>query len=133
MSARLLAALATRLGWRRPKWALAPLDGWAAWHTDPDAGVWSLTPPCGHGWWRLWAPGSPDPDVDFPYEDREPYARHPARDGADDLPAIYGWLVPWVEQVTGGRVVDLVQGWSPPYGPARDLREYVIYARVVTR
>jgi len=136
MSARrMLAALAPRLGGRRPTWPLPPLDGWDAWHADPDSGVWSLTPPCGHGWWSLWAPGSADPGIEFPYEDRCPDARHPARDGEngeEDLAAIRGWLVPWIEEVTSGRVVDLVEDWSAPYGPARTFREYVIYARVVT-
>ena len=131
---RVLTALAAYLGRRRPKWTLPLLDEWCACHADPDSGLWALTPPCGYGWWSLWAPGSADPDADFPYtEDAGPYARHPAREGEngeDDLAAIGGWLGPWIEEVTGARVVDLVEGWCAPYGPARTLREYVIYAQV---
>jgi len=136
----MLAALATRLGGRRRTWALPLLDEWCARHVDPESGVWALTPPCGYGFWSLWAPGSADPDADFPYEDRcphagQPYALHPARqgeNGEDGLPEIRGWLVPWLVEVTGGRVVDLVEGWSAPYGPERTSREYVIYAVVTS-
>jgi len=131
---RVLTALATYLlGRRRPKWTLPLLDEWCARHADPDSGLWALTPPCGYGWWSLWAPGSADPTADYPYEHVEPFALHPAREGEngeDDLTAISGWLTPWLEEVTGGRVVDLVEGWCAPYGPARDCREYVIYAQV---
>jgi len=130
---RVLTALEAYLGRRRPKWTLPLLDEWCARHADPDSGWWALTPPCGCGWWSLWAPGSADPDADYPYEDGEPLALHPARageNGEDDLAAIGGWLTPWLEEVTGGLVVDLVEGWCAPYGPARDCREYVIYAQV---
>ena len=130
---RVLTALAAYLGRRHPKRSLPLLDEWCARHAEPDSGLWALTPPCGHGWWSLWAPGSADPDADYPYEHVEPFALHPAREGEngeDDLTAISGWLTPWIEDVTGGRVVDLVEGWCAPYGPARDCREYVIYAQV---
>jgi hypothetical protein len=96
--------------------------------------VWALTPPCGYGYWELWAPGSADPDAVFPYADAEPHALHPSREeenGEDDLAAISWWLEPWLERGTGARVIDLVEGWSAPYGPVPD-REYVIYARVDT-
>ena len=126
--------LAIRLGLRSPKRSLPLLDEWGARHADPDSGLWALTPSCGSGYWELWAPGSADPDVDFPYADAEPHALHQAREGEngeDDLAATSGWLVSWLERVTGARVIDLVEGWSAPYGPVRD-REYVIYARVDT-
>jgi len=73
-------------------------------------------------------------EINHPFfgADAEPHALHPSREeenGEDDLAAISGWLEPWLEQVTGARAIDLVEGWSAPYGPVPD-REYVIYAQV---
>jgi len=90
--------------------------------------------PFGHRHWKLYAPGSPVPGP-FHYEGVKPAGREPAddyddyRDGETLADAEY-WLWPWVEQVSGGQVVDMVEGWGEPYGPDGDLLEYVIYARV---
>jgi len=130
---RTLAVLVPKLlGRRRLTWSPPMLDDWCAASADPDSGVWALTPPCWNGVWKLWAPGSADPYADFPYSG-EPHTQHPARGGEDDLGAIIGWLLPWLEDVTGGRVADALEGWCAPYRPERDCRrgEYVIYVRVV--
>jgi hypothetical protein len=38
----------------------------------------------------------------------------------------------WVEQVSGGRVVEMLEGWIA-YGPDGRLRQYAVFARVGTR
>lgn len=119
---------------RRATGARPFLDEWSARHADPTSGVWAVCPPCGYGWWNLWAPGAADPAADFPYSG-EPFARHPANldddYGEEELADIEHWLLPWLEETSGGLVVELVDGWCAPYGPRRGSREYVIYARVL--
>jgi hypothetical protein len=139
-----LVAVATLLAWlatrRRhsnlPSWDGNDLTVWHPAHHDPGGDVWAVTPPCGYGTWTLYAPGSPNGGP-WPYVDVTPAAEHPTlhddeAEGADRLVLADDehWMRPWIEQVSGGRVTEMTEGWGEPYGPDRDLLEYVIYARV---
>ncbi len=116
----------------RTGWDGADLTGWHPAHRDPAGDVWAVTPPCGSGMWTLFAPGSPV-DGPYPYDRVTPAGFH-ATDGPDDdrlsLADVEAWMRPWIEQVTGARVVQMAEGWSTPYGSDGDHQEYVIYARV---
>ncbi|WP_163552030.1 hypothetical protein [Candidatus Frankia alpina] len=110
------------------------LSDWHPRHRVPAGDVWAVTPPCGYGHWTLFAPGSRSGP--WPYEGITPAATRPATEPGEYhvqlcLDDVAAWLGPWVEQVTGTRVVEMVEGLSAPYGPAGDLYEYVIYVRVV--
>ncbi|MEX5633810.1 hypothetical protein [Parafrankia sp. FMc2] len=103
-------------------------------HRDPGGDVWAVCPPCGYGRWQLYAPGAPTAGP-FPYADVTPAATHPTRGfGGDNdrtrLADVQGWMRPWIEQVSGAWVVEMVESMGEPYGPSGDLLEYVIYARV---
>ncbi len=111
------------------------LTDWHPAHHDPAGNVWAIIPPGGYGYWTLFAPGS-GTDGPFPYEGVTPAAILPATgpgeyDAELCLADVDAWLGPWVEQVTGARVLEMAEGLSAPYGPDGDLYEYVIYARVV--
>jgi hypothetical protein len=128
-----------RRAWHRAE----PLLDWAARHADELSGVYLITPPCGHGFWSLYAPGSPETDRDFPLADVEPLAQLADDGAAEDplgwggepltLPEVRAWAVPWVAEVTGGDVAEMVHGWGAPYGPDRNMYEYAIFVRVVAR
>jgi hypothetical protein len=117
---------------------LAVLTEWDLLHSDPGSGVWRLDPPCGYPHWLLHAPGS-DPLGPDGFNHAEPTARFDALDGPgqelpDDSPRqslveIEMWARPWIEQVSGGRVVQMVEGWTS-YGPQRELHQYAVFARV---
>lgn len=121
-----------RFSRKRVKGVLLELDDWTERHFTPDSRVWAVTPPCGYGFWSLFAPGSRR-DADGFYRD-EPFAEHPIHRkddwGADGLPEIRAWLLPWIETQAGAPVTRVVEGWCAPYGPDRQLREYVIYVEV---
>jgi hypothetical protein len=116
-------------------WDGNDLTAWHPAHRDPAGDVWAITPPCGHGLWALFAPGSPSGGP-IPYEGVTPASTHPATPefGGDSdrtvLAGVEGWMRPWVERVSGRPVVEMAGGWGAPYGRDGDLYEYVIYARV---
>ncbi|ORT46985.1 hypothetical protein [Frankia sp. KB5] len=128
----IVIALRRRL---RATWEGTDLTGWHPAHRDPSGDVWAITPPCGYGMWTLYAPGAPTPGP-FPYAGVTPAAIHPTLGFGGDhdrlrLADVETWMRPWVERVSAGRVVDMAEGWSAPYGPGGIQQEYVIYARVV--
>ncbi|KDA44970.1 hypothetical protein [Frankia sp. BMG5.23] len=120
----------------RVAWDGDDLTGWHPAHRDPSGDVWAVTPPCGDGLWTLYAPGAPTGGP-YPYQGATWASTHVADDrfGGDHdrlrLADVEGWMRPWVERVSAGRVVDMAEGWSAPYGPGGTQQEYVIYARVV--
>lgn len=111
------------------------LPNLAAMDREPD--VWHLSPPCGYDTWQLYPP---DAERDrYNCYTGEPAATFdatsgPGRETADDpcqrLATIAPWARPWIEEVTGGRVVELVEGWGSPYGLGRANYEYAVLARV---
>jgi hypothetical protein len=116
------------------------LEAWEAGHADPRGDVWCVTTPTGYGW-QLWAPGSPysGPGCGhFPYVNVDPAEVTFAHtddgceetEGGSRLSQVESWLRPWIEGVAGGRVVEMIDGFSW-YGPNGSLAEYTIYARVV--
>ncbi|SBW17218.1 hypothetical protein FDG2_0113 [Candidatus Protofrankia californiensis] len=127
---------------RRPgvhqPWQDVDLGLWHTAHADPHGLVWAVTPPCGRGRWALYPPGAPTGGA-YPYKDVAPASTHPTAGFGGDhdwlaLADVEAWMRPWVERVSGGRVLAMVEGWGATYGPRNSLREYVIYARVeVTR
>ncbi|THJ71581.1 hypothetical protein [Candidatus Frankia alpina] len=120
----------------RARWDGMDLSAWHPAHRDPAGDVWAVTPPYGYGLWTLFAPGSITPGL-APYHRVTPAGVHTV-DGfggdSDRLRLVDAevWMRPWIERVAGGRVVEMAEGWSEPYGPAGTTQEYVIYARVVT-
>lgn len=108
---------------------------WTEAHGDPAGDVWAVTPPTGQGW-QLWAPGSPN-GTDYPYEHVTPAAvsMHLTEDGCDNtdrgllLADVEPWLRSWVEDVTGGLVLEAIDGIGR-FGPDRRFSDYVIYVRV---
>ncbi len=112
-------------------------------HHDHTSGVWMITAPHGYEEWELYAPGQCHPGAAFPLRDITPTATRcavepgPARERDTDAPQgieqIREWATPWVEAVSGGRVVEMLHGWGPPYGAERNLYEVSIYARVASR
>jgi hypothetical protein len=134
--ARGVLGLCTPVRRSRPAWP--DLAAWHPRHRDTAGGVWAVRPPCGYGTWSLYGPGAAiDPVTRFLVED--PAARHPATSeyGGDSdrttLADVRWWMRPWIERVSGGRVVEMVEGWSEPYGEHREWQEYVIYAAVACR
>ncbi len=120
----------------RTEWTGTDLTSWHPAHRDPAGDVWAITPPCGYGHWALFAPGAPV-DGPFPYAGVTPAAVHPTAGFGEDhdrlrLVDVEHWMRPWVEQASGGRVAEIAEGLSAPYGPHGYQQEYVIYARVVT-
>jgi len=102
---------------------------------SPESGVWRITPPTGSLAWQLFPPGTPRTEHGFIAAD--PVAEFDAYDGPgrqrfDDpamrLEQIAPWARPWVEQVSGRRVVELHEGWGAPYGERGEYREYVVFA-----
>jgi hypothetical protein len=123
---------------RRYYRGLSNLDELDAEHQDPDSGLWRVMPPCGYEHWNLYAPGTKSDDLGFVRSD--PYAQFPVPEegpGTDDgphfVPELEEWMTPWIEQVSGGRVVSLVTGWSAPYGEGGWMREWTVFARVEPR
>lgn len=115
---------------------LPDLPGWDAAHAAPESGVWCIHPPCGYPTWKLYPPGTGlnaegfvvgPPSAEFDALDGP--GRERATDPCRRLADIEAWVVPWIEQVSGGRVVEIVEGWTS-YGPERELREWAVYARV---
>jgi hypothetical protein len=125
---RLAGSLITRLllsGFPR-EWAdPARLADWEAGHGDPNGDVWCVSPAYGHAW-RLWPPGTQRDENGRINDDAA--AEWPVDPVEDSEPTwladVESWMRSWIEDVSGGRVVEMVEGltWS----------EYVIYARVVT-
>ncbi len=124
---------------RKERNARPPLLGWAEEHARAGSGVWSISPPCGYDSWDLYAPGTGLDSRGF--IDTEPTATFPAKHGPGLDPMTDGgepftldevreWAVPWIEEVSGGKVVDLVDGWGAPYGPNREHYEYAVFAKV---
>lgn len=111
----------------------ARLAGWEQAHEDPDGDVWTVTLPSGYGW-QLWAPGSPN-GTDYPYQGVTPAAvsMYRTAEGCDNngllLADVEPWLRSWVEDVTGGTVLAVIDGIAR-YGPDRRWSEYTIYVRV---
>lgn len=110
-------------------------------HAQAASGVWRVGPPCGYPTWDLFAPGQSNPDADWPTHGITPVGKFSAVDGPGYDPTndgreplrieeLAGWMRPWIEEVSGGRVVKLVEGWGAPYGPGRDQREWAAFARV---
>jgi hypothetical protein len=107
---------------------------------DPASSLWRLAPPYG-GDWELWAPGHAWFNASG-FIGTPPTASHPATGQAADpmagdpdaepmsIEQLTRWVAPWIEEVSGGRVVEFVQGWGAPYGPRGALREWVAFARV---
>jgi hypothetical protein len=126
--------------WPAETWDELPdLPEWDAAHTDPDSGVWCIHPPCGYPTWKLYRPGTqlnPDGFVEGDPAAEFDAINGPGRERASDpcrrLADIEPWAVPWIEQVSGGRVAEIVEGWSS-YGPDLQLREWAVYARVEGR
>ena len=115
---------------------LPDLPEWDEALADPGSGVWYLAPPCGYDSWRLYPPGTTLDEEGF--NSGPPVAKFdaidgPGRDRATDpgqrLDEIQMWARPWIGHVAGGRVVEMVEGWTT-YGPDRDLQEYAVFARV---
>jgi hypothetical protein len=119
-------------------WHGNDLTVWHAEHRDPAAGVWAVRPPCGYGRWTLYRPGA-QPDEHGFDRDADVADVHPASGeyGGDsdrlDLADVRWWMEVWIARVAGSPVVEMVEGWSEPYGPRRDQQEYVIYARTEVR
>lgn len=118
---------------------LPNLDDWDAACTDPESGVWRITPPCGHDTWDLWAPGTPTDELGFIVG--MPAAKFSALDGPGKQSPVYRpwgnnerlseirrWAVPWIEWVSGGKVVDIVEGFGGVYNGGG--REYAVFAKV---
>ncbi|MCK9898371.1 hypothetical protein [Frankia sp. AgB32] len=121
---------------RARRWKGMDLTAWHPAHRSPTGDVWAVTPPCGTGEWALFAPGSPTGGP-IPYAGVTPAALHPTRGfGGDNdrlrLVDVHTWMRPWIERISGGRVSELAEGWSAPYGPTGTTQEYVIYARVAS-
>jgi hypothetical protein len=117
---------------------LPDLPDWDAAHTYPESGVWCIHPPCGYPTWKLYGPGTllnadgfveGEPAAEF--DALNGPGRERAGDPCQRLADIRSWAVPWIEQVSGGSVAEIVEGWSS-YGPDLELREWAVYARVVT-
>lgn len=115
---------------------LPDLPEWDAAHADPESGVWCIHPPCGGPTWKLYPPGTGlnaegfvvgPPTAEFDAIDGP--GRERATDPCRRLADIESWVVPWIEQVSGGVVAEIVEGWTS-YGPERELREWAVYARV---
>lgn len=118
--------------------SLPDLTEWDRLHADPGSGIWRISPPCGYEW-TLRAPGTGGLDehgfmTGQPTATRQPVgeAYDPLMDGDEPQTEeqLRAWVVPWIEQVSGGRVVEFVQGWGAPYGPERNLYEWAAFARV---
>jgi hypothetical protein len=121
---------------RRYQRSLPDLTDWDLARQDPRSGIWRISPPCGYENWNLFAPGSGLPDQ-HGFITGEPTAQHPATGDAaehDDEPhnpeTFQAWAIPWIEQVSGGHVAELVVGWGAPYGEHKDLYEWSAFARV---
>jgi hypothetical protein len=105
------------------------LAGWQAGHADPTGDVWCVTPPCPE--WELYAPGA------FRFGDAEPFQGvEPVASSSTDAGDVRVWLVdlepwmrPWIEQETGGVVVEMVEGVLR-VGPDGLMSDYVIFAQV---
>lgn len=117
-----------------PDWHATDLTGWHAEHRDPAAGVWAVRPPCGYGRWTLYRPGSRPDERGFT-RTVDVAAVHPAsvEYGGDTdrlrLADVSWWMEVWIARIAGAPVLEMVEGWSEPYGPRGDQQEYVIYAR----
>lgn len=126
---------------RRRQGELPDLSDIDALHADPTSGVWRLSPPCGYEW-ALYRPGSGVLDehgfiTATPTATRQPVgeAYDPAYHGDEpqSLEQLRSWAVPWIEEVSGGQVVEFIEGWGAPYGPDRNLHEYTVFAEVWPR
>lgn len=123
--------LQSKLSAYPPEWLNNPgrLDDWAYAHSISSGNVWAVTPSYGDAW-PLWAPGGLAVGEPFPLA--EPAATYPDDPASElwRLADIEVWLRPWIESVTQGRVVEMVEGlrW---FGDGIDY-ESVIYARVET-
>lgn len=117
-----------------PEWRdRSRLLEWEWRHASPTGGVWAVTPPVNGVGWELWAPGTIRVDHPYPREGIEP-AGTSLTDTSEDAGSLWladlePWMRPWIEEVAGGRVEELVEGvaW---FGPENLAHEYVIYARV---
>jgi hypothetical protein len=122
----------------RPAWDLTDLTTWHAEHRRADSGVWAIRPPCGWGNWTLYRPGS-QPDENGFSRAIDVAGLHPATDeyGGDNdrtvLADVRWWMEVWVAQHAGAPVIEMVEGWSEPYGSEGQYCEYTIYARTERR
>lgn len=119
---------------RRPAWDMSDLTDWHPQHRTEGSGVWAVRPPCGYGLWTLYRPGSQPDEQGFSRQQDVVEVRAAADEfGGDNdrvgLADVRWWMELWVAGVAGAPVVEMVEGWSEPYGPERDHREYVIYVR----
>jgi hypothetical protein len=114
-----------------------PLPQWQAEHADPTSGVWMISPPRGYPQWNLYAPGAgalgadgmptaeptdlfsslDGPGTEDPEEDPQP------------LDQMATWARPWIERVSGGRVVEMVEGIAS-FGPGGRCCDHAVFARV---
>lgn len=108
----------------------ADLIDWEVAQADPYGDVW-LAAVIGDDW-ALYPPGVYDAAGNDPLAKVAPaYVRfnEVGRWRRPRLRRVRRWLVPWVELVSGARVVDTVEGLAW-YGPEYDQSRHVIYLRV---
>ncbi len=108
----------------------ADLIDWEVGQADPHGDVW-LAAVIGDDW-ALYPPGYYDTCSNDPLARVTPgYVRfnEVARWRRPRLRRVRRWLVPWVELVSHGQVVDAIEGLAW-YGPEYDQSRYVIYLRV---
>ena len=106
------------------------LAAWEADHADPYGSTWCVMPPEGEGW-SMYGPGSRIPNHPWPYHGVAPAATSDRDDDREVwLRDVEPWMRPWIEQISGGRVVDIVEGLTF-FGPNAQVISYAIYARVV--